>query len=319
MAYWIRCAKTCLMAAAAAFLFAGCAGRPLVEREIVRAIFFAKEGGSSHAVLLLQDQQSEDSSDYNVASGKGDTPAQALADAEAGLDGVMFYGLTDLVALPFHCSWEELQGFAALLYETAQPSPEITLFLLDDRTVSRLQETAGQLYDEMQAAEKKYQLCCGLESVLCQGEEAELPCWQGNDYGFAVLCRGQQTIRYVEPVRAQLAAVLSGQSRQLEFVFADDSISCRTSASVLVQAQSSQTCVFLRLEDTSLTALTDQVPRGEEQLRQLLAEELQNAFSQMCTDLKAMGADPFRLSFWQTCLQGKPDDGLPAVLSVEFA
>lgn len=319
MAHWIRRAQACLMAAAAALLLTGCAGRPLIEREIVRAVFFAKEEGKSHAVLLLQDQQSEDSSDYKVASGKGNTPAQALTDAEAGLDGVMFYGLTDLVALHAGCSWEELQEFAALLYETAQPSPEITLFLLDDRRVSRLIQTAGELYDEMQAAEKKYQLCCGLETVLSQGEEAALPCWQGGDYGFAVLCREQQPLRYVEPVRAQLAAVLSGQSSRLEFVFADEEISCRAGASALVQAQSTRTRVILRLADVSLTALTGQVPRGEEQLRQLLAEELQTAFSQMCADLQAVGADPFRLAFWQTCLQGNPGAGLPAVLSVEFA
>lgn len=318
MAHWFCRGKACLTAMAAILLLSGCAGRPLVEREIVRGIFFAEEGGKSHVVLLLQEQQSEDSADYQTASGKGDTPAQALADAEAGLDGVVFYGLTDLVALPPDCSWEELRTYASLLYETAQPSPEITLFLLDDRTVGRLQQTAGELYDEMQAAEKKYQISCGLESVLSQAEEAALPCWQGGDYGFAVLRKEQQPLRYVEPVRAQLTAVLCGQSRRMEFLFAKEGISCRTEAEAVVQAQREQTRVILHLKDTSLSALTAQVPREESQLRQLLAEELQAAFVQIHGDLQKLGADPFRFAFWQNCLQGSDNRNLPAVLSVEF-
>ena len=130
MAHGIRRTKTCLiLAMATALLASGCAGRPLIEREIVRAVFFTKESGKSQAILLLQDQKSEESSDYETATGEGNTAAQALADASAGLDGVTFYGLTDLVCLPAGSSWEEVREFAALLYETAQPSPEMPSML----------------------------------------------------------------------------------------------------------------------------------------------------------------------------------------------
>ena len=85
-------------------------------------------------------------------------------------------------------SLEELRQFASVLYETAQPSPEITLFLLDNRTVERLQETAGDLYDAMQAVEKKYRISCGLESVLSQSDQAALPCWSmSTASGYALL------------------------------------------------------------------------------------------------------------------------------------
>lgn len=320
MADWICRAKKCLiLAVTLLLLLTGCAGRPLIEREIVRAVFFTREDGKEHAVLLLQNQESEDSSDYEVASGEGESAAQALADAAAELDGVMFYGLTDLVALPADCDWEQLQEFASLLYETAQPSPEITLFLLDSRTLDSLEQTAGDLYDEMQAVEKKYRISCGLESVLSQADQAALPCWQGTGYGFAVLKAGEQPLRYVEPVRAQLAAVLCGQSRQLEFVFAGNGISCKAGATILFHAMRDRTQVILRLQDTSLSALTREIPNDEETLRHLLSAELEDAFAQLCADTREIGADPFRLTFWQECLQGTQGRDLPAVLTVEYA
>ena len=314
-----RAKKSLILAVAVLLLLTGCAGRPLIEREIVRAIFFAREDGKEHAVLLLQNQESEDSSDYEVASGEGDSAAQALADAAESLDGVMFYGLTDLVTLPADCDWEQLQEFASLLYETAQPSPEITLFLMDSRTRDNLEQTAGDLYDEMQAVEKKYRISCGLESVLSQADQAILPCWQETGYGIAVLRAGAQPLRYVEPVRAQLAAVLCGQSRKLEFVFSDGSISCTAGATVLFHALRDRTQVILRLQDASLSSLTQDIPNEEQTLRRLLSAELEDAFAQLCADTRAIGADPFRLGFWQSCLQGTPGNDLPAELVVEYA
>lgn len=311
--------KTCLiLAGAALLLLTGCAGRPLIEREIVRAVFFAQQEGKSHVVLLLQDQESEDSSDYKTATGEGDTAAQALSDAAAGLDGVMFYGLTNLVALPPDCNWEELRQFASVLYETAQPSPEITLFLLDNRTVERLQETAGDLYDTMQAVEKKYRISCGLESVLSQSDQAALPCWQEEGYGFAVLKQGQSALRYVEPMRAQLTAVLRGQSRQMEFTFEDGNASCRAGATVLFGAERNGVEILLQLHDSDLSALTDAVPRQEEALEQLLAQQLETAFSQIYEDTQKIDADPFRLTFWQNCLLGSGEADFPVNFRVEY-
>ena len=76
-------ARLMLAALCAALCLTGCAGKPLAEREIVRAVFFAHEGGQYQAVLLLQDQQSEEAAAYRTSAGEGDTAAGLLRGAAA--------------------------------------------------------------------------------------------------------------------------------------------------------------------------------------------------------------------------------------------
>ena len=61
-------------------LLSGCAGKPLIEREIVRAIFFAHSGGDTRATLVLQDQQKEEADAYQTVHGTG-------KNARSGVDG----------------------------------------------------------------------------------------------------------------------------------------------------------------------------------------------------------------------------------------
>ena len=82
-----------LLTVCAALLLCGC-GQALSEREIVRAVFFARQQGAYSACLLLADQNAEsDGVQYKTVSARGDTAAQALHLAEDALPGRLYYGL----------------------------------------------------------------------------------------------------------------------------------------------------------------------------------------------------------------------------------
>lgn len=312
-------ARLMLAGLCAAFCLTGCAGKPLAEREIVRAVFFAREGGQYQAVLLLQDQQSEEAAAYRTSAGAGDTAAQALSNAAGGLDGTVFYGAMDAVGLPPGSGWAELRQFAELVGDTARPAPDVSLFLLDQRSAARLEETAGELYDDLRQCEKRYAVHCGLEMPAAQPDAAALPCWQGGGYGFAILCRDAEPLRYTEALRAQLAAILCGQAGRLDLQLDGDAVSCQ--AAVTVRCRPSPDClrVQLVLADARLAPLAPDAPQQEDALRALLRQELETAFARLCTDAGAAGADPFRFSFWAQNLLGPDAAPLPAVLQVIFA
>ena len=76
-----------LLTVCAALLLCGC-GQALSEREIVRAVFFARQQGAYSACLLLADQNAEsDGVQYKTASARGDTAAQALHLGEEAVHG----------------------------------------------------------------------------------------------------------------------------------------------------------------------------------------------------------------------------------------
>ena len=109
-----------LLTVCAALLLCGC-GQALSEREIVRAVFFARQQGAYSACLLLADQNAEsDGVQYKTVSARGDTAAQALHLAEDALPGRLYYGLLDLAALPPGCDWADAQTLGTLLYDKAQ-------------------------------------------------------------------------------------------------------------------------------------------------------------------------------------------------------
>ena len=90
--------KALLLACITLFL-CGC-GQALSEREIVRAVFFARQQGQYSVCLLLADQNNnEDGLHYKTSSARGFTAAQALHRAETTLPGRLYYGLIDLAVL----------------------------------------------------------------------------------------------------------------------------------------------------------------------------------------------------------------------------
>ena len=74
-----------LLTVCAALLLCGC-GQALSEREIVRAVFFARQQGAYSACLLLADQNAEsDGVQYKTASARGDTADHSWAADAASL------------------------------------------------------------------------------------------------------------------------------------------------------------------------------------------------------------------------------------------
>lgn len=141
-----------LLTVCAALLLCGC-GQALSEREIVRAVFFARQQGAYSACLLLADQNAEsDGVQYKTASARGNTAAQALHLAEDALPGRLYYGLLDLAALPPGCDWADAQTLGTLLYDKAQPAPELSVFVLDTADHSWAADAAS-LYEDMKAVE----------------------------------------------------------------------------------------------------------------------------------------------------------------------
>ena len=111
-----------LLTVCAALLLCGC-GQALSEREIVRAVFFARQQGAYSACLLLADQNAEsDGVQYKTASARGDTAAQALHLAEDALPGRLYYGLLDLAALDWRLKQAEGPPTLALRVSRVQAS-----------------------------------------------------------------------------------------------------------------------------------------------------------------------------------------------------
>ena len=177
-----------LLTVCAALLLCGC-GQALSEREIVRAVFFARQQGAYSACLLLADQNAEsDGVQYKTASARGNTAAQALHLAEDALPGRLYYGLLDLAALPSGCDWADAQTLGTLLYDKAQPAPELSVFVLDTADHSWAADAAS-LYEDMKAVEREYDLHCGLQQLLPRRTAVQCPptaltagmtlrCWQ---------------------------------------------------------------------------------------------------------------------------------------------
>lgn len=287
----VQKAKTCLILCAA-LLLCGC-GQALSGREIVRAVFFARQEQQYSVCLLLADQNGEeDGVHYKTASARGTTPAQALHRAEDTLPGTIYYGLLDLAALPPDAAWADAQALGTLLYDKAQPAPELSVFLLDDAPHSWAEDAAA-LYEDMKAVEEEYSLHCGLQQLFTQADGCAVPGYRPDSgYDFCLLARGAQP-RHITGLQAQLAAVLCGQTDTLFTMYHGGQALCHAQANVTVE----DTTVQLHLWDAELQSLTDV---GED-LQALFCAELQQAFAALSSD---MPADFFHLQFWHENLYG---------------
>ncbi len=294
---FVQKAKACLILCAA-LLLTGC-GQAFSEREIVRAVFFAQQGGQYSACLLLADQNAgEDGTHYKTSSGLGATPAQALHRAEAALPGQLYYGLLDLAALPPGCDWAAAQELGTLLYDKAQPAPELSVFVLDDTARSWAQDAAA-LYEDMKAVESTYHLHCGLQQLFTQADGCALPGYRADTgYDFCLLAKDTPAKR-VSGLAAQLAAVLCGQTNKIGSVFAGGNAICQADSNLTVQ----DTAVQLHLRNAEFQSLTD----ADEDWQDLFCEELQQNFSVLTADTSA---DFFHLQFWHANLYG-PGSVLP--------
>ena len=78
------------------FSLGGCGAPLLSERQIVRAVLFSQTAEWAEAVLLLANTSEADAETFHTLSGVGQTPAEALNQAQQASQGPVFYGLMDL-------------------------------------------------------------------------------------------------------------------------------------------------------------------------------------------------------------------------------
>lgn len=281
-------------------ILSGCGGQSLSEREIVRGVLFAKQAESYSVCLVLADQNAEGAQPESnkVSAAQGMTPAQALERAEQALYGDVYYGLLDLAALPADTDWATASEIGELLYENAQPAPELSVFVLDDEPIASWAKQGATLYKNMKAVEDTYQVHCGLQQLFAQREVCAIPAYTaGGGYDFVLLLQYGEQIRCHGLAEAQLAAVLCGQADRLQGTFADGAATCEARAQVTVEGNKVQ----LHLRDASLSALG---PSAPEDLENALQNELQDRFYALYETMQKSGADPFHLNFWQACTYG---------------
>lgn len=276
--------------------FSGCGGQPLSKREIVRAVFFERQNSSYSVCLLLADQNAlEGDATFKTASAAAATPAQALENAAASLPGTVYYGLLDAAALPAGISWDQAQEIGMLLYDRAQPAPELSVFLLDGAKHD-WQQDAQSLYERMQAIEDRYKLHCGLQQLFTQRAGCTVPALpQGSGYDFALLANEAPPYRCTG-LAAQLSALLAGQTTRLETTFANDTAACTARAEVTATGQ----IIQLHLHGADLRVLT--APADKTALRKALETDLQASFKTV-TQTSAAN-EIFHFTFWQQCLYG---------------
>lgn len=301
--------KLLLLTAALALFLCGCGGQPLSDREIVRAVFFTEQDSTYSACLLLADQNGEDTA-YKTASAQGSTAAQALSRAEKTLSGNVYYGLLDLAAFPPESSLRQLRTIGQLLYDKAQPAPELSVFLLPDATLN-WQEDAASLYEELQALEQKYRLHCGLQQLFANDSGCAVPgAGEGTAYTITLLSDKEASVR-CSGLSAQLAAILCGLSDRLAESYAAGSAYGSADAALTVQDQSLRLC----LRDVELQNLSG---NSDIDLQSTLNRELQQAFADLIARPAVTEADLFHLQFWHANLYGPDSPAAPPTLSIIF-
>lgn len=280
-------------------ILCGCGGKPLSQREIVRGVFFTQQGEFYSTCLVLANQQQSDAQapENRVVAAQGATPAQALQRAEDSLYGEVYYGLLDLAVLPANCTWQTAQQIGTLLYENAQPAPELSVFLLDSASVKSWAQQGSDLYQNMKALESTYKVHCGLQQLFTQQSVCAIPAYRNaGGYDFVLMPKDAPPRRCQGLIGAQLAAVLAGQTNRLMGTFASGTATCEARAQLTVEGEQVQ----LHLRDLRLHALTGETVDLEEVLRQ----ELEDSFDALYRSMAPTGTDPFHLQFWKACTYG---------------
>lgn len=285
-------------------ILSGCGGKPLSQREIVRGVLFTQQKDNYSVCLVLANQQETEAAEGNrVVAARGNTPAQALQQAEESLHGDAYYGLLDLAALPSNSTWQTVQEIGTLLYDNAQPAPELSVFLLGAEPIQSWARQGSGLYNDLKSIEDTYQVHCGLQQLFTQANVCAIPVdASSGGYGFALLAQEGASERYTGLAGAQLAAVLCGQSHHLQGTFSNGTASCEARVQVTVEEGKIQ----LHLREAQLKSLTG----SGRDLEEILRQELTRSFAHMYKAMEQANADPFHLRFWQACTYG-PNQPLP--------
>ncbi len=302
-------------------VFCGCTPAPLLsQREIIHAVFFQQQGSTSRVLLLLADstQAAEKNTPaYRTVSGRGRTSAQALDEAESKLDGQVFYGLLDLAVLPAEYDWQQIQDLGRLLYEKTKPSPQITVFLLENGN-NCSEQTVPDLYTDIENICKRYGIKNGLQQLFSLEKECALPVWQGTGYGFMFLQENQADTVVSEPLAAQMCAVLCGQGDRIDTTFLQGNAAVQAQA-VFRHEVDNAGVNQLRLVLSDLQIQNLQDSRQEtSSLQNELYGELQHAFSNLIQQIYTSDFDPLRTKVWFSAVHGVSTQPTAPQLSVYF-
>lgn len=309
--------KLCVMMTVVCLCLSGCRQQTLAQREIVRAVFFEEEEKQCKAVLLVEDTDlPEGESGYKTAEATANTFEKAIREAEQSLDGTPFYGLMDLAALPVEADWETVTKIGEMLYQQAQPAPEMDLFLVDTEG-SPLPKSAGELYDTLRAETEAMEWNGGLERIFVQDAFCALPMWRDGELGLAFLRQGMESEMIPAGLTTQLGAVLCGQMRRIDTYFDEEQADCSAKVTVEWNAEKDGVEILLHLRQATLRSL-DGEEENSSDLESKLTEEMQEAFSELNETAARLGADPFRLQFWQETMTGKGETMPSAQLQIEI-
>lgn len=294
----------------------GCGAPLLSDRDIIRGVFFEKASVGVRAVLLLE-QESDQPSEASIRQGNGHTPLQALQQAERNLSGDAFYGLMDLVAFSCDFTGAEIRSAGKRLLDTVRPVAKIQVVLLTEQSLPQYWAQDGRiLYEEIQDGLQRYGMSSGLQQLYVQPKECALPVWQGTEFGFWFWQQGRDPVFYQPGLNAQLAAVLRRNSNRLDCWIGKHSLQLRAQTSLQCEAQAGgQTVLRVRLQDISLVSGSEAVASQSEQ-RELLRQELQDAFASLVADVAADGFDPLHLQTWTFSLDGSAPDTAQTRLQV---
>lgn len=300
-----------------AWLCSGCGSTTLAEREIIRAVMFAREETTCQALLLTADKESQEGKvGYQTTLGEADTFAKALYAAENQLKGTPFYGLMDQALLPGDADWETVQEIGLLLYDKAQPAPEIAVLLWQRAEQETPELSAQATYEAIRSASEASTVHCGLQMLFAQNDQCAVPVWQQGSYGWAALKQGELPLRYEPGLQAQLGLLLSGQSHKLQAEFADGNAACKAQAMVQPCVTETEMQLQLNLNHLELTDLTGQ-EQEQERLQHVLEAELHRAMQQLDQQLREQQQDPFRLAFWQQVTTGETTASKPVTLQIQ--
>lgn len=270
----------------------GCASKPLAERGIVQGVFLSQEGGKSSAVVLYACAKSEQ--ELDTAKGEGASLQEAFSNAVRAMDAEAYYGKAELLVIGSACGYETVQRIKELILKDLQPTPAIEVWQAELSEVFASPESAAGVYKGIEQLQKQYRLQNGLERLGALPGAAVLPVYGGEGYTVNILQQKVEPLHLTDPLAAQLAACLAGQSGALQAELHGE---LYLEARVWPPCQTKDRISF-SLYETKWKPYAEQ---GEREMEQRMEQALQEAFAQLLTQTGYPQNDPLNLRFAIRC------------------
>jgi hypothetical protein len=283
-------------------LLSGCGARPLAERAIIRGAFFQQNRQGGYTAALVLENTEEEGKEPLVSAAAGKTAYEALQKAEQKVQGEPFWGAADLVGLPSGITRQSAVEIYRAVQGKAANTPGMSVLAADNLPENGIEEKAAALYETMQNLQKKYKLRCKWENCAAKSGETAIPELAGESYAMLFLPQNGQPIRVTQPQCAQLAAVLCGQTDQLNFDFDEGKASCVANADLQSSCASRDNTLLVTLH---LVLSQIRISSGEEESDAKPSQILKKELDADCVTLNALTRlpvdDPFHAGFWARC------------------